>query len=363
MREFGFDRAGIWIELEAESDLVVLGVLKKFPLLATKSIGRPLHFKIPKHKFINEIQVRPDFNKTRVKVDFSYPRYFRENNLQLSGTEERREVEKVIVELVEEISLEKVDMKKVYYNNVEICIQKKVGAFYYYHNLVNLIYKSLCRKYQTVQKAQYSNYSEKMDRFYSTGFQFSMQPGMKLKLYSKLHEHNPKTPSKEVGAILRTEYRLTRGVLKKLFETDKVIELELSHIQYCLVRYFEKSILKLIKEELELNHEKLVKMLKGFNPRELKGIVKDLQEWIFDYKCLGAALTEVSCKSPRQTKRYLEATRKTLEESQSSSSPKRDNFNNIKRLEKFLQDFLFLDYTITHKYGEGLKWSKNRNLT
>ena len=77
----GLDRAAVWVQLEVEAELIILGIRKKFPHIKAKKLtGNTQTFKINKDN-INEIRVKEKAGKTLIKIDFSYSKYKREDNL------------------------------------------------------------------------------------------------------------------------------------------------------------------------------------------------------------------------------------------------------------------------------------------
>ena len=353
---FGLDRACILVKLDADPELVAIGINKKFPGSAPKRAGpTDQSFKIDheNYKFINEIRVTEKVKGSIMKIDFSYPRFFKEHNLEPVTTEEKKqEVELEIARIASEISLESISREDLYYNYLEICSQEGVGGFFRFHNFIAFFYKALCRNYNSDKKSKYGNYSKSLDRFYETGFTFFIFKGFKLLLYSKRHEHKSKYDDDEVGGIIKFENKLTGNALKSVFGTNKVSDLSIQKLIYGIVEFSKQKLFGIIEDELERNHQILVSKLQNFNPRRLRALVKDLQEWALDVDCMNAAITEVigDSKSSRQLKRYHKIAKESLRESQFLSSPLRDNFDNIKRLEFFLNEILMLDVKVVHSY-------------
>jgi hypothetical protein len=177
---------------------------------------------------------------------------------------------------------------------------------------------------------------------------------MNLKVYSKLHEHNKKSPYKEKGGKLRGEWNLTKGGLRSLYSTSKPCDLTIEYLSSELQNFNGLKLFDALSQEIHHNLEYLERKLKDFNPRELKSLVKDYQEWALDDRVMNLAITNVSNVSTCQTERYRKTIREALSESQQRSSPMRDNFNNLERLEEFCREILLLKIEIRLKYTQGL---------
>lgn len=359
---FGVDRAEVWVRVDADVELIALGIQKKFPGVASsgkkdKTGSYSYTFKIEQEN-INQIKVKDKIYCRKVGVDFSYPRGIRKTNLYpLDDEVEKLLVEEKIVQVVREITLEQeVDRKNFTYSLLEICIQEEIKGFYKYNNLINFFYKALIRKFNNplMEQSQFNNYDQVTDRFYQTGFTFLGERGWKIRLYSKLHEHNKKHKEKEKSALLRLEHQLTTNRINNIFKTTKIVELPLEVLKEEISKKIGLLLFELLKDEISRSEIILEKHLKNFNSRDLKGLIKDLQEWILDEKIIGYIIQQNSSKSDRQKGRYRAMVKESLEESQTRASPRRDNFNNLERLELFINKFLLVKCEVKAKYTEHL---------
>lgn len=358
----GLDRAETWVRVDADAELICLGIQKKF--IGVSSVGKKekdgsysYSYRIEKDN-INYIKIKDKKIYRKIGIDFSYPRGIAETNLYpLTDEIQKLLVEEKIVQLVREISLEhEVQRKNFTYGILEICIQEEIKGFFKYHNLINFFYKALIRKFNNplMEQAQFNNYDQRTDRFYQTGFTFLGERGWKIRLYSKLHEHNKKNEEKEKSALLRLEHQLTTNRINNLFKTSYIAELPLEIIKKIVSEKLGMMLFELLKEELERSELILEKYLKDFNSRELKGLIKDLQEWILDEKVVGYIVGKISDKSDKQKFRYRKMIKESLQESQIRASPKRDNFNNIERLNFFINNILLVKCDVKANYKEHL---------
>ena len=353
----GLDRASIWAVTSTESDMVVATILKYFKLENSEKFKRGDEIIRVDHKWINHFRVVDRFVKTRIMIDFNYPRYYRDDNIEpVKKNTEKEEVEEAICSILSKLTGDAFKRSDLEYGNLELCMQFYVGAFYKMHNILIFIYKLLHKNFKFLgqKRCFYGDYSSKMDRFYSTGFAFELIKGLNFKVYSKLHEHNKKSTDKEVGGRLRGEWSLTKGGLRSLYSTSKPCDLTLDYLSSELQNFNGIKLFDALSQELHNDLSHLEKKLKGFNPRDLKSLVKDYQEWALDDRMMNLAITNVSHVSTRQIERYRETIRESLLESQQRSSPMRDNFNNIERLQEFCREILLLEIEIRLKYTQGL---------
>jgi len=353
----GLDRASVWAVTNTESDMVVASILRDFKLSNSEKFKRGDEIIRVDHKWINHFRVVDKQIKSRIMIDFNYPRYYRDDNIEpVKKNTEKKEVEEAICTVLSQITDEEFTRPDLEYGNIELCMQIYVGSFYKMHNILIFIYRLLHKNFEPIdqKKCFYGDYSSMLDRFYSTGFAFKLLKGMNLKVYSKLHEHNKKTLDKEVGGKLRGEWDLTKGGLRSLYSTAKPHELTLEYLSSELQDFNGLKLFDALSKEMHNNLEYLERKLKGFNPRELKSLVKDYQEWALDDRVMNLAVTNVSNVSNCQTERYRKTIRKALMESQQRSSPMRDNFNNLERLEEFCREILLLEIEIRLKYTQGL---------
>lgn len=356
----GLDRAEIWFETTAEAALISAGIQKKYSkvILNTRRLKNDMNYsyRIEKDN-INSIKIIDKGWNRRVGIDFSYPRGITETNLYpLADEIQKVLIEEKLVLLLKEITLEEVYRENLEYGFLEFCTQENIKGFFKYNNLINLFYKALIREFECSEQVQFNSYDRITDRFYQTGFSFSGEKGWRIRLYSKLHEYNKKVTEKEKGALLKLEHRLTAKKLKNIFGTNKIKELPLERMKKEISKTLGKRMLILLEKETLRCSEVLDKHFKDFKARDLKLLVKDLQEWIIDEKIVSYIVGKNSDKSIRQIERYRATIKETLKESQNKSSPKRENFGNIARLEFFIKNILLVKCEVKCKYNEELNF-------
>lgn len=355
----GLDRAAVWVDLEVDADLVIIGIKKYFKNVQPKKLsGRTQTFLISE-KNINEIRVREKpLSKTMIKIDFSYSRYNKKDNLYpLTSEIAKVMAEEEIVDIINKISLSHITRGNLKYEYLEICIQENVKSFYDYHNVISLFYKSLSRNFKTFEKTRFENYDVAGDYFYSTGFIFQLDIGWKMRLYSKSHEHNKKHPGESLHPILRLEHRVTSGILKKWCSTKMVKDFTIEFLKNEIVKQMGHNLVIFLEQEIDRDIEFLEDKFKEFTSKNLKTLVRDYQEHILDEQIINYVVTKLSTKCLRQKERYRQKVKLSLEEFQARGSPKRNNFNNIKRLEFFIREILLIDIEVKCSYTEHLTFN------
>lgn len=355
----GLDRAAVWVQLEVEADLVILGIQKRFVDVKPKKLaGNTQTFKLNENN-LNEIRVKEKLGKTLVKIDFSYSKYGKENNLYpLENEISKIIVEEKLIDIIEDISLIKITRSDLNYDFIEVCTQKAVKSFYEYHNIISTFYKSLRRAIQHQQGVRFENYDLNLDFFYSTGFVFQMNPGWKMRLYSKTHEHNKKNSQNKIfGGNIRLEHRLTSTALNYFCKSSRVSEISIDILKEKVLKKIGVQLFKYLEAEIQRDIDILEVKLKNYTSRTLPLLVRDLQEHILDEETVNYVVTKLATTSERQIKRYRQKIKIALEEFQNKGSPKRSNFGNIERLEFFINKILLYQVKVKCKYKERLTFN------
>lgn len=351
----GLDRAVVWVELEVEADLVILAIQKRFKDIQPKKLAGTTQTFIINQENINEIKVREKQDKVVVKIDFSYARFGNLDNLYpLSDSTKKMIVDMKILTILEDITLEKISLSQIKYDYLEICIQEEIKSFYDFHNIIITFYKALSRNIKAKERLQFNNFDVNQDFFYSTGFIFQMDKGWKLRLYSKSHEHNKKNINKSYGAKMRIEHKLSSTMIKYFGYSNIVEDLTIEYLKESVVNKIGLILVKYLTSEIERDIKILLEKMKGYKSREIKTLVRDLQEHILDEKVVGYIITTLSEKGSRQTIRYRIQVKEALEEAQTRGSPKRNNFGNKERLEFFINNLLQIKSKVKCSYSEGL---------
>jgi len=355
----GLDRAAVWVELEVESDLVILAIKKRFAGVQPKRLaGATQTFLINKEN-VNEIRVKEKPLRTVVKIDFSYSRFQSDDNVYpLTDDVKKMLVDMNILTILQDITLLKIELSQLRYEYLEICVQEDVRSFYDFHNIISAFYKSLSRNIKTKERLQFNNFDINQDFFYSTGFIFQMDRGWKLRIYSKAHEHNKKSENKVFGAKLRVEHRLTSSMIKYFCSTTVIEDITIEYL-HSVVSKIGIILAEYLKTELERDIQVLLDKMKDYKSRTLKILTRDLQEHILDEKTINYVVTKLSEKGSRQTERYRAQVKEALEETQTRGSPKRNNFGNIERLNFFINKILGVKSSVKCSYQEYLTISFN----
>lgn len=352
----GLDRAGVIINSDMEPEMITASILRDFEHKYGERLKKSEELIRVDHQWVNSFKVKEKSRGSRVIIDFNYPRYFEKHNIEPLRCEKKRiEVENEICKIFEKLTKEEYKRCDFDYVHLEVAMQMNVGAFYRMHNIVYFLYKVLNRNFakRDTKKKTFGDYSTTMNKFYSTGFMFEIEKGILLEIYSKLHEYNPRSEKTEVGGKLRGEFKFSKNGLKTLFNTSNTELLSFNHIFEGLREFNESNMLPLIKEGIEEDLLYLERKLAEFNPRELRCLVRDYQEWAIDEKIMCLAVSTASNTSQRQVERYRKKTRTSLKESQERSSPLRDNFGNLERMVDFCKKILLLDVEF------GLNYSKS----
>lgn len=350
----GLDRAAVWCELEVDTDLVTVGIRKKYPAINPKKLSGNTQTYLINSENINEIRIKEKYGRTMIKIDFSYPRKDKKDNLYpLTNELEKVIVEERLLKIIEEITLEEVRREQLYYEYFEYVVQEEIDSFYSYYNIIACFYRGLTREISSLNSAQFNNYNSDFDFFYSTGFIYQIHKGWKIRLYSKTHEHNKKSLNKIDKPIIRLEHRLNQTKIKDFFKTNNVKFLSLEQIERILDEKLGIILFKILIKEIERDINILLKNFKNFKSRNLETLIRNNQEHILDEKVINLIIEKLSNKSDRQKRRYKIKIVEILKNCQIRGSPKRDNFGNILRLEFFIKKLLKikikLDFSLKHE--------------
>lgn len=343
----GLDRAAVWCELEVDTDLVTIGIRKTFPKSNPKKLAGNTQSYLINYENINEIRVKEKISSTMIKIDFSYSRANRSDNVYPLDSELGKIiVEEQILKIIEKITLQEVTRERLFYEYIEYSIQEEVKSFYAFYNIISCFYRGLTREIQSKNRSQFTNYDSNLDFYYSTGFIYQLVPGWKMRLYSKTHENNKKSLEKIKTASIRLEHRLNQSMLKNIFKNNKVINLTIAILEKELDRVLGEKLLDILKRESFRDIEILKQNFKNFKSRELDKLIRDNQEHILDEKIIHLVIVLTSDKQERQIRRYKNKVTEILKDFQIRGSPRRDNLGNIERLEFFINKILKINIKV-----------------
>lgn len=346
---YGLDRACVFVDVKTDILYVRERIKIMFPHSFSESLTNYLNnYKIDKRN-INYIKLEEKKLKriTTIKIDFSYPRFFSEDNIYpLSDELKKTTVEDNLVKLINKLIDYEITINDIKYEYFEFTTQEFVGNFYKFHNIISYFFKALTRKYNDLDKVQYYNFDKNQNKFYTTGFTFQPTSGWKIRLYSKGHENNKKNFKKVKGAIFRLEHRLSKKIIKNYFEFNSVNSIKIEEIKKCIQSTISQALGKIMIEEIEKSVEVLKEKFVDFRCQDLDSLVRDNLEWIFDYKIIDDIVTSSSNKCYRQIVFYRSKIKNILIHSQQRASPQRDFFSNIERLEQFLVNIILFNCKI-----------------
>lgn len=351
----GLDRAAVWIQLEVDAELVILGIRKKFTHIKAKKLtGNTQTFKINKDN-INEIRVKEKAGKTLIKIDFSYSKYKREDNLYpLEDEKIKILVENELVNIIREIALTKISRDNFKYEYLEVCSQEDIKSFSQFHNIISAFYRGLKRNVNYQDGIRFENYNSNLDFYYNTGFIYQVNRGWKIRLYNKILEHNKKASEKVIGNSIRLEHRLTTTVLTHLCKSAKVSEITINILKEKILYNIGLKLFKYLETEIQRDIDLLEKKFNNYSSRSLSSLIRDSQEHILDVEVVNYVVTSLGKTSERQIKRYRQRVKEILLEFQENNGVKRCNFGNIERLEFFVKKILCCNIKVKIKNRERL---------
>lgn len=153
---------------------------------------------------------------------------------------------------------------------------------------------------------------------------------------------------------MRIEHKLSSTMIKYFGYSNIVEDLTIEYLKESVVNKIGLILVKYLTSEIERDIKILLEKMKGYKSREIKTLVRDLQEHILDEKTINYVVTTLAEKSYSQVKRYRVQVKEALEEAQTRGSPKRNNFGNKERLEFFINNLLQIKSKVKCSYSEGL---------
>lgn len=339
--------------VEISANRLKTNILEKFGInddIHSNNVDK-IDIKNPNFRHINWIKIIKKLGTTttdrcRLEIEVNYPRYFEENNFNLVTKQVNKEKVdfniRLLIAGLFDINVDKVILD---YVNLEAATQFKVKRFSDYSNVIYFFHRALCNaKYSEGLNTIFSGYSDVLDRFFLTGFNYKLMKGFKLKLYDKTLENNIKNEeSKIYGSELKTEFSLTTSVIKKIIGTTCVEAITLEKIRISLQTEMEVRIKKAVIEQFKKNEAVLrdrLNKMENISPKSVELFVTENNEWILDADTFNCILHKkvVETKTIKTSKRCQAAAKYKLLQLGKSNSPKRNNLKNIERLELFLKN-------------------------
>ncbi|SJZ95402.1 hypothetical protein SAMN02745174_02059 [Cetobacterium ceti] len=352
MESLGLDHATIKTSIsDRELLFIKKSIVDKFKL-GTKFMEDGV-YKFPltdKSNFINYIEIKEKYGKGHyLIIDFNYPRYFSKSNFHLLYQQSHK---KIVDEYLKTIITEILDIEiKMSYMMLEIAGQLYVKIFSDFYKVINLIARAKANYISKGPTCNFMYLSKRSQREFIKGFTSKMIPGLKNTQYDKTQEHNEKNIDKKLGQELRNEYKATEKVLKTIYGTSDVEELNLNIINMKFTEVQKNIIGEAIEKQLlgdiDILREKL-KKLDRITPKNIELFVTEFDEYIFDYKIVSTILKKElgNLKSERMIKNYQKIAKEKLTRLGGSNSPIRNNIGNIKRLAEYLECFYNIKFEL-----------------
>lgn len=299
--------------------------------------------------WINNIRLKAkgfEQKETIIQVDFSYPRFFSKDNVQLISTEkEREEVNRELLRLIREFSNDKtLKMYHLFYLRVDVA-QQFEDIFEDYHQIFSLVYHAFVESMGIENKKSKKYLQITGNQDYTTGFSYSYSD-FKIKVYNKTAEKNKKKYIPGRKSIIRIEQTFTPRVFKKKVSINNPVmrlnELTMSKLKKEYASFLEEKLwnkLNLVLENQSRELEKkLIVILKKPNP-PLKSEIKDMQNYILDFEIIKSIIknSDINCKR-RMKYYYIDWAKNSLIDTENNGSTKTKFFNNFPRLEKLLSN-------------------------
>ncbi|MCJ8343193.1 MAG: hypothetical protein MJH09_10175 [Cetobacterium sp.] len=365
MESLGLDHATIKTTVtDRELLFIKKDIVEKFKL-GIKYMEEGV-YKFPlteRSNFINYIEIKEKPGRGHyLIIDFNYPRYFSKDNFNLLREQhKKREVDMDLREMISsflDIPQQRIGIN---YTFLEIAGQLYVKTFSDFYKIINLVARAKANHISKGPTCNFMYLSKQLQREFIKGFTSKMIPGLKNTQYDKTQEHNEKNDHKKLGQELRNEYKATEKVLKTIYGTSAVEELDLNKINIKFMKVQKgiigEAIEKQLMGDIEILREKL-KKLERITPKNIELFITAYDEYIFDGQIMAELIKEKlnGIKSSRMIRYYCEIIKKKLEENAELNSPIRKNLGNIKRLTEYLQVFYNIKFEIEVTNNQNFKF-------
>lgn len=299
--------------------------------------------------WINNIRLKSkgfDAKETIIYVDFSYPKFFNNSNVELIKTEiERDEVNRELLKIIQEFSNDKtLKMQHLFYLRVDVA-QQFEDIFEDYHQVFALVYQTFVESMGKENKSSKKYLQIAGNKDYTTGFTYRYSD-YKITVYNKTAENNKKKYIPGRKSIIRVEQVFTPRVFKKRVSKKEPVmklneftmsKLKKEYAHFLEERLWDKLNLVLENQSSELK-KRLLEILKKPNP-PLKSEIKDMQSYILDFEIIKNIIknNDINCKK-RMKYYYIDWAKNSLIDTEKNGSTKTKFFNNFSRLEKLLSN-------------------------
>lgn len=297
--------------------------------------------------WINNIRLKSkgfDAKETIIYVDFSYPKFFNDNNVELIKTEaERTKVNKELLKLIQEFSNDKtLKMQHLFYLRVDVA-QQFEDIFEDYHQAFALAYQTFVESMGIENKSSKKYLQIAGNKDYTTGFTYRYSD-YKITVYNKTAESNKKKYIPGKKSIIRVEQVFTPRVFKKRVSKIEPVmklneftmaKLKREYASFLEEKLWDKLNLVLENQSKELE-ERLIKILKKPKP-PLRAEIKDMQNYILDFEMVKNIIKNSDIDVTERMKyNYVKWAKESLVDTEQNGSTKTKFFNNFIRLEKLL---------------------------
>lgn len=306
---------------------------------------RDATLKLKKH-WINNIRLKSsgfDDKSTIMFIDFSYPKFFYEDNICLITTEQQRmEVNRELLRIIQVVSADKtLKMHRFKYIRVDVAHQFH-DIFEDYYLMFGLVYETLVESLGAENKKsrKYTqiNGQEISPRDYTTGFTYS-KGHYKLNIYNKTAQSCKKGYIPGKKSIIRVEQAFTNKVLKSL-RTLSLEDFTMKLLKEAYSKFLEEKLWDNLNFILENKYNELTKRIETIlltSSRDIRMEIKDMQHLIVDFEVIKQIIKALDLPIKKRMRSYYNTwIKKSLETTEFNSGINVRFFNNFKRLETLL---------------------------
>lgn len=341
------DTCNVMVTVGEDLKSISLRLDRMFPgyKMKVSNDDRDATLKLKKH-WINNIRLKStgfDDKSTTMFIDFSYPKYFYENNISLITTEQQRmEVNRELLRVVQNVSNDKtLKMHRFKYIRVDVAHQFE-DVFEDYYLMFGLIYETLVESLGAENKKsrKYTqiNGQEIAPRDYTTGFTYS-KGEYRLNIYNKTAQSCKKGYIPGKISIIRVEQAFTHKVLKSL-KTLSLEDFTMKLLKEAYSKFLEEKLWDNLNFILENKYNELTKRIENIlttSSKDIRMEIKDMQHLIVDFEVVKNIISTLDIDvSERMKYKYKSWIKKSLENTEFYSGVNVRFFNNFKRLETLL---------------------------
>lgn len=341
------DTCNVMVTVGEDLKSISLRLDRMFPgyKMKVSNDDRDATLKLKKH-WINNIRLKStgfDDKSTTMFIDFSYPKYFYENNISLITTEQQRmEVNRELLRVVQNVSNDKtLKMHRFKYIRVDVAHQFE-DVFEDYYLMFGLIYETLVESLGAENKKsrKYTqiNGQEIAPRDYTTGFTYS-KGEYRLNIYNKTAQSCKKGYIPGKISIIRVEQAFTHKVLKSL-KTLSLEDFTMKLLKEAYSKFLEEKLWDNLNFILENKYNELTKRIENIlttSSKDIRMEIKDMQHLIVDFEVVKQIIKTLDLPIKKRMRLYYNTwIKKSLETTEFNSGINVRFFNNFKRLETLL---------------------------